>query len=190
MAKRVYFAFHYDDVKSFRANVVRKHDITKEDREDAGFFDASIWEESRKKGDIALKRLINGGLDNTTATAVLIGSDTYSRRWVRYEIMKSLQRGNKLIGIHINGIKDKDKTVKTSGPNPFEYLGYKYSDDGNTLYLYEWKNGQWTNYSDIDSYNIKQVDPIYRGQFVQLSKKKSVYDWIKDDGYNNFADWI
>ena len=190
MAKRVYFAFHYDDVKNFRANVVRNHWLTKDDREDAGFFDASIWEESKKKGDIALKRLINGGLDNTTITVVLIGSDTYSRRWVRYEIMKSLARGNKLIGVHINGIKDKDKMTKLNGPNPFEYLGYKYSDDGTVLYLYEWKNGQWVKYADLDSYSIKQVDLANRGKFYQLSKTKAVYDWVLNGGYNNFAKWI
>ena len=28
MAKRVYFAFHYQDVIDFRANVVRKHNFT------------------------------------------------------------------------------------------------------------------------------------------------------------------
>ena len=44
MAKRVFFSFHYQDVIDFRANVVRQHWVTKPDREDAGFFDASVWE--------------------------------------------------------------------------------------------------------------------------------------------------
>lgn len=82
MANRVFFSFHYDDVKTFRANVVRNHWVTKDDRDDAGFFDASIWENAKKTGPDAIKRLINTGLDNTTATVVLIGSNTYSRRWV------------------------------------------------------------------------------------------------------------
>lgn len=54
MAKRVFFSFHYQDVIDFRANVVRNHWVTK-DREEAGYFDASIWEEAQKKGDLALK---------------------------------------------------------------------------------------------------------------------------------------
>ena len=58
MAKRVYFAFHYQDVCDFRAaNVVRNHWMTKPHREAAGFFDASLWEDAKKHGDIAIKRL-------------------------------------------------------------------------------------------------------------------------------------
>ena len=88
MAKRIFFSFHYQDVIDFRANVVRNHWRYKDDREAAGFFDASLWESSRRTGDQALKRLINEGLKNTSITVVLIGQHTYARRWVRYEIMK------------------------------------------------------------------------------------------------------
>ena len=55
MAKRVYFRFHYQDVIDFRANVVRNHWLTKPDREVAGFFDASLWEEAQNKGDLSLR---------------------------------------------------------------------------------------------------------------------------------------
>ena len=74
MAKRVYFAFHYDDVINFRANVVRNHWTTKSDRSAAGFFDASLWEEAKKTGDIGLKRLINSGV-----TARNIKSETWPK---------------------------------------------------------------------------------------------------------------
>jgi len=113
MARRVFFSFHYQDVIDFRANVVRNHKITKDDN--SGYFDASIWESAKKQGEVALKRLINGGLDNTSVTAVLVGSQTYARRWVHYEIMKSLERGNKLVGVHINGIPDKNRQTKGLG---------------------------------------------------------------------------
>jgi hypothetical protein len=46
MAKRVYFVFHYQDVIDFRANVVRNHWFTKEHRDAAGFFDASLFRQS------------------------------------------------------------------------------------------------------------------------------------------------
>lgn len=75
MAKRVFFSFHYQDVIDFRANVVRNHNVTKDDH--GGYFDASIWEEAQKKGEIALKKLIHGGLEYTSTTCVLIGSATY-----------------------------------------------------------------------------------------------------------------
>ncbi|MGH7979250.1 MAG: hypothetical protein ACREE6_07730 [Limisphaerales bacterium] len=42
MAKQVFFSFHYEDVKTFRANVVRNHGFTKENGQEAGFFDASV----------------------------------------------------------------------------------------------------------------------------------------------------
>ena len=160
MAKRVFFCFHYEDVVSFRANVVRNHWVTKEDRDDAGFFDASLWEETKKSGRSALKQLVDIGLQNTSVTCVLIGSQTYIRPWVRYEILKSMKEGNRVFGVHINGIPDKNKKTKQSGPNPFDYLGIKYSKDGNYLTMYEWKNGSWLTYKEIDnsaSYKIKQV---------------------------------
>ena len=129
MAKKVYFAFHYQDVIDFRANVVRKHNFTK-GVEAAGYYDYSIWEESKKKGDLALKRMINAELEGTSVTAVLIGTSTFSRRWVQYEIFKSVERGNRVLGIHINSIGGKDSLTKGLGPNPFDHLGLQISEDG------------------------------------------------------------
>lgn len=190
MARRVFFSFHYQDVIDFRANVVRNHWLTKSDRSAAGFFDASIWEDAKKTGSIALKRLINSGLKNTTVTVVLIGSATYERRWVRYEIMRSMCKGNKIFGVHINGIEDKDQKTKSLGWNPFNYLGYKYSDDGKKLYPYEYKNRTWVKYGDYDPYILETpVSQSKAGKFYKLSSKP-VYDWIADDGYNNFSTWV
>lgn len=191
MAKRVFFSFHYDDVEMFRANVVRKHDLTKEDRDDAGFFDASIWETAQRTGPDAVKRLINNALENTSLTAVLVGSDTFSRRWVRYEIVKSMQRGNGLFGVHINGIRDKDRTTKPYGPNPFEYLSVRYNSDGTALELSEWNNTTWQKYSDLDGYALKtQRAREQWDQSYQLTKWYRIYDWIANDGYNNFSSWV
>ena len=36
--------------------------------------DHSIWEDAKKTSPLALKRLINGELENSTVTAVLIGT--------------------------------------------------------------------------------------------------------------------
>src|SRR5271166_1292942 len=116
MARRVYFAFHYQDVIDFRANVVRNHWVTKEHRDAAGFFDASLWEDAKKHGSVAIKRLINSGLEGTSTTCVLIGSQTFHRPWVTYEIMKSFKRGNVILAIHINSIIGKDKKTKPHGP--------------------------------------------------------------------------
>lgn len=192
MAKRVFFSFHYQDVIDFRANAVRNHWMTKPDREQAGFFDASVWEESRKKGDIALKRLINGALDNTSNTCVLVGTETYRRPWVRYEILKSFKRGNHLLAVHINSIKGKDQKVKALGPNPFDFVGVKYSSDGKTATLIEWLDGKWVDYDKIDGSAIYTVNvgSDRRGKGFKLSELFKLYDWDAGKGYDNFSSWL
>jgi MTH538 TIR-like domain (DUF1863) len=192
MAKRVFFSFHYKDVADFRANVVRCHWMTKPDREICGYYDASIWESAQKQGDVALKRLINAGLEKTTNTCVLIGSQTYERPWVRYELLKSFKRGNNLFGVHINSIKSKEGTTKIKGANPLEYVGVTFSDSGLTATLWEKKNDKWVEYDKIDgsaSYRV-EVAQKYRGNGYNLASFYSVYDWVADDGFNNFADWV
>lgn len=190
MAKRVFFSFHYQDVIDFRANVVRNHWLTKPDRKDAGFFDSSIWEEAKKTSDFALKRLINKGLENTSNTCVLIGTETFDRRWVSYEIMKSLQRGNHIFGVHINSIKDRNGKTKSKGSNPFYYLGYSFSSDGKKINLHDNINRKWIEYPDLDGWNVKQVDEKYRNKIYRLSNDYEIYDWVEDDGYNNFSKWV
>nr|WP_319539147.1 TIR domain-containing protein [uncultured Methanospirillum sp.] len=188
MAKRVYFSFHYDGVIDFRVNVVRNHNALKKDN--GGYFDSSIWEEAKTKGDSAIKELINESLKNTTVTVVLIGSETYERRWVRYEIMQSMKKGNKILGIHINKIKDKEGKTKTLGNNPFVFLGYKYDETGKTLIPYQYIEDEWKIYSDLDRWNIKGVEEKKCNSFNTLKSDYIVYDWEDNDGYNNFSSWI
>lgn len=193
MARRIFFSFHYQDVIDFRANVVRNHWLTKEKEGVAGFFDVSLWEATKRRGNDELKRLINSGLENTSTTCILIGSQTYERPWVRYEILKSMKRGNKLIGVHINGIPDKNKQTKDLGPNPFEYLGVTYSQDGRSLTLYEKQNGQWVPYDEIDgsaTYSIDLISSSDRGKGFNLLHFYHSYLWNKDNGYENFDQWI
>lgn len=191
MAKRVFFSFHYQDVATFRANVVRQHWRLKPDRGESGFFDASIWESAKKESDLALKRLINSGLDNTSVTCVLIGTETYKRRWVRYEIIKSYDKGNSLVGVHINGIKDKNQQTFYNGKNPFDYLGLIVSDDGKKITYCE-KNevGEWIVFSDYPSKSGLAIDKEHWGKGYSLSQFYSCYDWVTNDGYNNFSNWI
>ena len=192
MANRVFFSFHYQDVIDFRANVVRNHWVAKPDRVAAGFYDASIWEETKRQGAVALKRLINSGLENTSNTCVLIGSNTYSRPWVRYELLKSFKRNNHLFGVHINGIKGKDGQTKDLGPNPLEYLGVTYSKDGSTATLWEKIGSKWAEYEEIDrsaSYRVN-VGLEHRGKGFNLGNFYKTFRWNADNGYDNFASWV
>jgi len=116
MARKVFFSFHYGrDV--WRVNVVRNSGVV-EGVSAAGFHDASVWEETKKKGDEAIKKLIDRGLDGTSVTVVLIGAETANRSYVSYEIEKSVARGNGILGIRINNVKDKDGKTESPGPIP------------------------------------------------------------------------
>lgn len=133
MARRVFFSFHYErDI--WRANVVRNSWVT-QDREEAGFWDASLWEETKRKGDEAIKRLIDEGLKGTSVTTVLIGRETYDRKYVRYEISESYRKGNGLLGVYIHNIEDQNGNTDEQGKNPFDYF---YADrDGRKVYFSE-----------------------------------------------------
>ncbi len=193
MAKKVFFSFHYKDVIEFRANVVRNHWRLKLDRESAGYFDKSVWESAKGETDLGLKRLINGALAGCSTTCVLIGSDTWARRWVQYEIMKSFKDGKKILGVHINSIRCKDGQAKAKGANPFTNLGVVYSTSGLTATLKIKRNGAWFDFTDIGgsaSFEIERVPEGYRGKGYNFARFFPVYDWVGQDGYNMFATWV
>lgn len=191
MAKKVFFSFHYQDVIDFRANVVRNHGQFKLNSQESGYFDRSIWEEAKKESSLALKRLINKGLKNTSNTCILVGDETFKRPWVRYEIFKSFLNDNHLFSIHINGIKCKKGKTKDLGKNPFDYVGL-YAKDKDTLDLVEYKSNKWFYYTEIDStssFTFKNHGLTIKDTH-KLSKFYTIYKWNKDDGFNNFKTWV
>lgn len=131
MARRVFFSFHYQrDI--WRANVVRKSNVVIGSAA-AGFHDASLWEEAKKKGDAAIKKMIDDALQNTTVTVVLIGAKTAGRKYINYEIEKSVERGNGVIGIHVHNIKDSGGNIDEKGEVPRKLVQGGYS-------VYVWPN--------------------------------------------------
>ena len=131
MARRVFFSFHYQkDI--FRVNVVRKSNLI---QDGTPFIDYSLWEESPKKKEKTIKHLIDQGLEGTTVTCVLIGSETASRPYVQYEIEQSRIRGNGLLGIFINEIKIPRVGTDIRGRSPFGFF-----DFFNGIRTYDWKS--------------------------------------------------
>ena len=94
MPRRTFFSFHYlPDV--WRAWNVRNSWVVKPENEiDRGFFDNSVFEAKQRESDDALKVFLREGVENTSVTCVLAGNETWSRRWVRYEIARSVLKGN------------------------------------------------------------------------------------------------
>lgn len=60
------------------------------------------WESIKRQGDQAIHNWIENQLNGTSVTVVLIGSETSTRRWVKYEIKRSVERGKGLSGIDIS----------------------------------------------------------------------------------------
>src|SRR3954471_17938806 len=107
--RRVFFSFHYQQ-DIHRVNQVRQswRFRRENEREAYGFFDASLWERSKRQGDESLKSLIHEGMNNTSVTCVLAGTYTWQRRWVRYEIARSIVKGNGLLTVKIHGLNNLD----------------------------------------------------------------------------------
>jgi hypothetical protein len=129
MARKVFFSFKYEDVS--RAMVVRNSWVV-QGREAAGFIDAAEFEALEKEGDAAVKAWIDAQLVGTSVTVVLVGAETCSSKWVKYEIEKSEERGNGLLGIDISKIKNlQGETSERCGKIPSGYSFYLWNkDDG------------------------------------------------------------
>lgn len=113
MARRVFFSFHYADIMN--ANIVRNSGQFKPTA-DTGFYDASLWEDAKTKGDPAIQRLIDKGLDNTSVTCFLIGEHTHDRKWCKYELQKSIADKKGILGILLpNQTKHGPKWISNYG---------------------------------------------------------------------------
>ena len=142
MARRVYFSFDYKDV--WRANQVRHSWVTKKDRDAAGFFDSAEFETVKKQGDAAIKRWIDKNLEGTSVTVVIIGQDTCNRRWVKYEIDKSIERGNGLIGVYAHNLKDQNGATCQQGELDFGKVDGEH-DFSDLFPVYDWVNDEGYN---------------------------------------------
>lgn len=129
MARRVFFSFAYEDVN--RVMIVRNSNVVK-GMEAAGFVDAAEFEKVERQGDAAISRWIDGQLQSTSVTAVLVGAPTCSSKWVKYEIEKSKARGNGLLGIDISQVSNFNLPAsKCCGQIPTGYSFYSWTaDDG------------------------------------------------------------
>jgi hypothetical protein len=191
MARRTFFSFHYKPDVS-RAWVVRNSWVTKlaqGTREDAGFFDRSVFEACQRESDDALKRFLREGLSGTTATCVLVGAETCLRRWVRYEIFRSFMRGNGLLAIRIHTIGSLHSPPTASGGNPFECVAFTVA--GNTVQFREIKTTGWQSATDVGTMPLSEVAYNLGSRANHtFGNLFQIYDWETDNGYDNLGNWI
>ena len=156
MVRRVFFSFHYKR-DNWRANQVRNSWVTQDDHEERGFIDAADWEDLKKQGDGAIERWIDDQLVGTSVTAVLIGNETYGRRWVDYEIEESYNNSKGLVGIYVHQLKNRDEHQDLRGQNPLDKW-------------YVERNGVKTYFSEIfETYD-----------WVRDNGYKNMGDWVEE----------
>jgi hypothetical protein len=191
MARRTFFSFHYKpDVT--RAWVVRNSWVTKltqGDRDDAGFFDSSVFEASQRESDESLKRFLREGLKNTSVTCVLVGAETCLRRWVRYEILRSFICGNGLFAVRIHTIGALNSPATGAGGNPFDCLAFGVEE--RQVNFREYTTSGWALDRDACSMPLQDVAYDLGGRTDHtLSTMFPIHDWSADKGYENLGSWI
>lgn len=189
--RRVFYSFHYADI--FRVNHVRK----------AGQFrkmdkmrlptpqDRSLWEEAKLKNPSALKGMIDRGLEGTSVTCVLAGTEAWERPWVRYEIAKSVQRGNGLLAVRIHNCQCPRNGYALQGHNPLDQMAIGY-DSEDRIRIWEWRGGQWQIFVRLGALLAawpKWLPVAQQGYVMQLSRGAQTYDWITGNGADNLLHW-
>jgi MTH538 TIR-like domain (DUF1863) len=187
MPRSVFFSFHYDrDI--MRVQQVKQHYITKGTYTETGFFDGSLEERAKKDGDAVVKKLIDNGLTGSSVLCVLIGKDTYTRRWVDYEILKAVEYGMGVFGIRIHQLKDPKQGADVAGSNPFQFLGYG-TKDNKLIPMIQYQSG-WKDAPYLSPIDESAALYLTNTDKSVLSGLFSVYDWVDGDGYNNFGKWV
>lgn len=189
--RKTFFSFHYQPDVWRAWNVRNSRTVKPDNQAEEGFLDSSVFEASQKKGDENLKRFLREGLENSSVTCVLAGSSTWTRRWVRYEIVRSILKGNGLLTIDIHNVKDSNGNVTSAGANPLDAIGLYRAND--KIYFAEWKNSQWAKYDDYTA-AVSEGDlwfaPPQTTSVVQLSTQCPRYDFSADKGRENLSGWI
>jgi hypothetical protein len=204
--RRAFFSFHFDDI--MRVNNVRNAwKVTHPDSSsNRSFYDSSLWETQKLVSPEGIKQLIRAGVLGTSAVCVLVGSMTWDRRWVKYEIARAIIEGRGLLTVHLNSINHhQTKGPDPLGLNPLAHMGIAKLQPNKRLppqyYLYKMNQvpdgyggviEQWSRYSDYTAPVKKPawLTDISVDHVVPLSVDAAEYDYERDHGHRNIGSWI
>jgi MTH538 TIR-like domain (DUF1863) len=201
--RRAFFSFHFDDI--MRVNNVRqswRH-------QNPGsilvpsFTDSSLWETKQLEAEDSLKTMIRDGVSHTSAVCVLIGSQTWLRRWVKYEIARAVVDNRGLLAVHINGLRHHQRLAPDSyGPNPLDYMAVGQDQSGKFFlfeksarllsfspkqYTWEWRRyADYTQSVSLPAY-LKKPLP---GYVTPLSANTLLRCFARDGGAKSIGAWI
>lgn len=112
--RTVFYSFHYDRDK-FRVHLVRN--IGAVDGSPA--LGGQEWETVRRSSQQGVVKWIDEQMAYKRAVVVLIGQETSTRPWVKYEIEKAWDAGKPLVGVHIHGLASMSDGADQQGEDPF-----------------------------------------------------------------------
>ena len=115
--RQVFFSFEYNK-DNWRASQVRNMGKVSND----STFSDNDWEEVKYKSKASIEQWIKEQMKMRSCVIVLIGSTTYTRDWVKYEIQEAYNQNKGLVGIYIDKLEDRNGRQTTKGNNPFDYI--------------------------------------------------------------------
>lgn len=110
----VFYSFHYDN-DVFRVQQIRNMGVVAGDEP----VSANEWEQIKRRGEASVERWINENMNYRRCVIVLVGAETASRPWVKYEIKRAWEQKKGLFGIYIHNLRCPRSGMCTKGSNPF-----------------------------------------------------------------------
>ena len=120
MARSVFFSFHYDRDAWRVQQIIQMGAL-----EGQPILSAQGWEEVKRRGKDAIEEWIRKQMAYKSAVVVLVGAQTATREWVRYEIAYAWDNRKPLVGLRIHGLADVDGKTDSPGENPFAKVAIK-----------------------------------------------------------------
>jgi MTH538 TIR-like domain (DUF1863) len=138
----VFYSFHYDN-DVFRVQQIRNMGVIDGNEP----VSPNEWERVRGKGDAAVQKWVDDSMKYKRCVIVLIGAETASRPWVKYEIKRAWELKKGLFGIYIHNLKDPRTGTCAQGPNPFSNWNVGNQSMGNLITCHD--PSAWDAYGDI-----------------------------------------
>jgi MTH538 TIR-like domain (DUF1863) len=131
-ARHVFYSLHYDADRSRVAGILGSGALQ-------GNLEAPLpeWDKIKRSGEFAIKRWVENSLKGRSCCVVLIGAQTASRPWVRYEIRRARELGLAMFGVHVHQLKDAKGLQSVKGDNPFEHPDSGLGADAASVLVFE-----------------------------------------------------
>ena len=115
--QRLFLSYHFE-ADYWRVAQIRNRLLVDEDMRVQAVLESATWDELKKDGHSAVETFIENQLRAASVALILFGTETATREWVRYEVMRSHQLGLGVIAIDIHRIRDRNGQIAKPGPNP------------------------------------------------------------------------